>query len=765
MLSKLNSIILNNSTYIIITTAVLFACALFFIPKIHIDNSVDVFFNKKGDSYIHFQEWKDQFGSDELIIVAFTDENIFTKANLGLIDNLTEEFEVLTWVDNVRSLTNVNNIIGHEKDFIVEKLVEDMPADEKGFNVLREAALDNPLYTKNIISEDGKTTAILVELEKGDVEKDSRKKETIESIKKLLEEPQFSQKKYYISGLSTIEYYYALYMQDDLKTFMPFMFMIIIAILYISFRKTKIVLLPLMAIGISLSFAMAFLYFLGYSINNVTTLIPPLLMAIMIADSIHLVGETIQSARDNDDPIRTSMRSLFFPCLLTTITTSVGFLSLTTSTIPPVRELGIVVGVGVFFALIITFTFLPAVIKNLNVLSEKRRGKIEEGKEKSGRKSIQLDGFLKKLAEFNEKNRILILIGTVGLIVFSIMGILRINVETSVLEYFRKSSNIYSSTMFVEENISGVHTLNISLEADTQDHFKDPEVLSSIEKIHSFLYTIPEVDKVVSPIDYIKDINMSFHNENMQYYSIPHSKELVSQYLLLYGREDLDDFVDSKWQWATIRVRLKEHNTIALDKIMKRIDKHLRQYSNVIPKAELLGQTVLEVETNNMVTSGQIRSLGLAMIVIFFMMFLVFRSISVGLISIVPNILPILINFGIMGWFGIRLDSATSMIAAMGIGIVVDDTIHYLHSYGEALRSTGDHTKAMCMSLADKGRPIILTSIILFFGFGVLTISKFVPTSYFGLLSAMLMINALLADLIILPCILMTFRPKFNAGR
>jgi len=183
-----------------------------------------------------------------------------------------------------------------------------------------------------------------------------------------------------------------------------------------------------------------------------------------------------------------------------------------------------------------------------------------------------------------------------------------------------------------------------------------------------------------------------------------------------------------------------------------------------LPDADLLGQTVLEVETNNAVTSGQIKSLGLAMVMIFCMMFLVFRSFSVGVISIIPNTLPIMVNFGIMGLIGIRLDSATSMISAIGIGIIVDDTIHYLHGYGEALKETGDHCQAMRKSLLEKGRPIILTSVLLFFGFGILGVSRFVPTSYFGALSALLMITALLADLIILPCILILVRPKFKNG-
>ena len=225
---------------------------------------------------------------------------------------------------------------------------------------------------------------------------------------------------------------------------------------------------------------------------------------------------------------------------------------------------------------------------------------------------------------------------------------------------------------------------------------------------------------------------------------------------------DLDNFVDSPWQWTTVRIRLKEHSTHKLKGVMEKIQTYLdRNYANGVD-ASLVGQTVLEVETNNAVTEGQLKSLGLAMIVIFGMMFVVFRSIPVGLVGIVANVLPILVNFGIMGWLGIRLDSATSMISAIGIGIIVDDTIHFLHRFGEALKAEGDYNRAVRITIASKGRPIIMTSILLFSGFGVVVFSKFVPSMCFGYLCALLMFNALWADLIVLPALLLVLKPKFR---
>ncbi|MBU4333849.1 MAG: MMPL family transporter, partial [Candidatus Omnitrophica bacterium] len=757
---KISELVLRQSVPIIIAVAILTLFAAVFLPKIKIDNSIDVFFNKKGRSYIDFQEWKKQFGSDELIIAALELDQVFTQENLTLIYDITTELESVEYVDKVTSLTTVNNIVGIGKDFIVEKLVEEIPSSAAALKNIRDIAVSDDLYVKNVVSPDGKVAAFIIELEHLDDGDDLYKKHAIEDIEKIFEK---RWNKYYISGLTTIEHYFALYMQDDLKAFIPFMMMMIMFILYLSFRRLKMIVLPMASIVVSLVFSMAFLYLLGYSINNVTTIIPPILMAIMIADSIHLMQESITakekaqaSGQDEGDHsfLSSTMKHLMFPCFLTTLTTSIGFFSLTLSSVPPVRELGIVVGVGVFFALVVTFTFLPAMAKQMNAFSFKRII--------AGTESKSLDRVLMGIGDFNKKNTEAVIFGTIVLVGFCIWGITKIKVETSVIEYFKKDSAVYASTVFIEDNLSGVHTLNISLKSSSTDYFKDPRSLKKIESLTKYLYTIPEVDKVISVNDYIKEINKSFHNEDKAYYVIPDSRELISQYVLLYGEDDMKDFMDSQWSWSTVQVRLKEHSTVKLKGVVDDIQKYTRAGFADLQRADVLGQTVLEVEANNTVTDGQVKSLGTAMIIIFLMMFIVFRSIPVGFVSIVPNILPILINFGIMGAVGIRLDSATSMIAVVGIGIVVDDTIHFLHGFGEAFKLSGDHTAAMYEALRTKGSPIICTSMILFFGFIILGFSKFVPTAYFGLLSAMLMLNALIADLIVLPCVLLFFKPRIK---
>jgi len=756
--SRCLAAILDHPVIVIaMTTAILF-CSLIILPGLRIDNSVDVFFNKSGPNYLNFETWKQQFGSDQVVIIALQADDIFTSRHLNLISDLTQACEMLPGVDQVTSLTTVNAITGQDQDFIVERFLEEIPDDPLKLASLKEQALSNPLYVKNVISPEGSVAAVLVELEQGAVTAgDGRiRKEAIGAIQTILREQIPPDVHACLSGLTAIEYFYALYMQEDFKAFMPFLLMMIVGVMYLSFRSVKLVVLPLLLILISTACAMALLRLLGYSVNNVTTVIPPILMAIMIADSIHVIGDALKrraadnAETDDRESLLATMRHLAFPCFLTSATTAVGFWSLSLSAIAPVRQLGLIVGFGVVVALILTVTFLPAVARLWKAFVLRSSAAV--------RVQNRFDALLLGISRINQRYYRLIIVSGIGLGIVSVAGLMKIKAETSVLEYFRKSTPVYQATRFVETHLSGVHTVNLSLRTGQRDFFKDPDALVILQEITDFLEDVPEVDKISSVNDYLKEIHQSFHNEDPAFYRIPESRRMISQYVLLYGRQDLEDFIDDDWQWATIRVRLKEHSTVRLARVLDQIRHYLERYQD-IGEIRVVGQTVLEAETNNAVSQGQLKSLLLAMLVIFGMMFMVFRSVTIGLISVVPNVLPILMNFGLMGFCGIHLDSATSMIAAVGIGIVVDDTIHFLHGFKEAFERCGDHARAVEETLREKGRPIIFTSLILFFGFGILSVSKFLPTAYFGMLSALLMLNALIADLFVLPSLLIWLRP------
>lgn len=758
MINLCTDFILRHSRAILVVIVLITAVAAFLLPALKFDNSVDVFFNKHGESYLGFEEWKEQFGSDQVVMVAFSDRDIFTAENLRLIDFLTSRFERLPSVDKVRSLTNVNDIIGDENDFVVERFIGTIPSDEAHLAALRERALNNPLYKDTLISKDSRTTALVIELRQKEGAGDTDKQGAIESIEAILKKEFPPHKAYYVSGLTAIEHYYGRYMHDDFKRFVPLIFIIIAAILLISFRSVIAALLPLCSITLSLVWTMGFMVACGISINNVTTIIPPILLAVAVADNIHFVGEAIERAHkaqyspmQSKAVLRETMQHLFVPCFLTSITTVFGFFSLTKINIVPIQELGVVTAAGTFFAYVLTFTFLPAAIEQFNLFPHAfsfTPGNVHFFKER-------LDRFLIRLSQFNERHYRAVAWGVAIITLLSLLGMTRLKTETSVLEYFKKGSPIYRDTQYIEQHLSGVHFLNVSLRVDAEDYFRSPEILKKIEALQAFLKRRPEVDVSTSVVDFIKEINKSFHNEDETSYVIPASRELIAQYLLLYGADDLDDFVNSQWNWTTIRIRLNEHTTTKLRGVMGALDDYLRTHFQAPVKATYVGQTVLEVESNEAVTKGQIASVVFAMLTVFGLMFVVFRSLFLGVVSIAVNALPLLVNFGVMGLCSIRLNSATAMIAAIGIGIVVDDTIHFIHQFQTVYRQTNDARHAVYETIADKGHAIIVTAVILFFGFGIVSFSQFVPTMYFGILSALLMFDAVWADLILSPSFLL----------
>ncbi len=276
------------------------AVCIYLLPKIQIDNDIDVYFDKKSQSFISFEDWKEEFGADEIVVVAFKSDDIFKPEPLRLIQRLTESFESLKYVRKVTSLTNVNDVIGLKEDFIVRPLIEEIPVTYQQLQDLKKRALANPLYIKDIISEDAKTAGIFIELDDpADIENDIYKKETINSIKEILRKEFSETQKYYISGGAAVEHFYTLYTQEDLKKFFPLIISIVFFILLFTLRSASGVIASLLTVLISISWTMAFLYLCGFSINSSSAIIPPIIMALAVADSIHLITEYAQRRKKN----------------------------------------------------------------------------------------------------------------------------------------------------------------------------------------------------------------------------------------------------------------------------------------------------------------------------------------------------------------------------------------------------------------------------------------------------------------------------------
>ncbi|NOX34086.1 MAG: MMPL family transporter, partial [Deltaproteobacteria bacterium] len=504
-------------------------------------------------------------------------------------------------------------------------------------------------------------------------------------------------------------------------------------------------LIAVLNISICMGSTMGLFPIFNITLNNVTTIVPPVVMALALCDTVHIFShlnkDLLVKFGTKQKAMAYVLKKVFWPCFLTTLTTAIGFLSLYISDIPPIKEFALIASCGMVFEFFFSFVFLPPV---LLWVDEK---KIFQDPQDRKKINVLIDKIeIVVAARFKQ-------ICGVGLLIMmiSILFSFRIQVETNLLDYFKKKSPIRISTDFVEDNLAGIGTLDISLRSLDEEAFASPEKLKIIEKIQKYIKRLDGVDKTLSFVDFLKDMNQSFHNEKVKYYKIPDSRAAVAQYLLMYDPDDIDDFVNEYLDHARISIRLSEHSTRVQEKIINKIRKFVDHIKIKDMKIRITGRALQNVNTIDALVRGQVYSLAAAAGIIILILFFILRSFSMGCLSIIPNLFPIVLNFGIMGLFNIPLNTATALISAVAIGIAVDDTIHFLTEFKLNLSHGENIDDSVRKSIQSKGEAIILSSLILCIGFGVMVFSHFVPTINFGGLSSIIMITAVIGDILILP--------------
>jgi len=718
------------------------------LPKVKMVDNVDYFTLENDPDIKFYDEIKKIFGNDEFFIIAFKKENIFTYDTLHLLKEITEELENIEEIREVKSLANVNDTIGENDFFIVQKFLEELSTEKKDLAKLKASALSNPLYIDNFISSDGKTTAIVVSVYDKPDDPGYRKR-LIGKCEKVLDKYSDSTGKIYMAGWTTTNLYLSQYMKKDIATFIPITYIFITLAVFFFFRNIWLTIIAVLNISICMGSTMGLFPLFDITLNNITTIIPPVVMALALCDTVHIFShlnkDLLLKFEAKEKAMAHVLKKVFVPCFLTTLTTAIGFLSLSLSDIPPIKEFAYIASAGMMFEFVYSFLFLPPVL----LFFDSKKIFTEDS---SVDKTTM--AFLKFISRISITHNRIIISMTLILVVVSILFATTIKVETNLLDYFKKDSPVRIATTFIEDNLAGVRTIDISLSSNKLDAFKNPDNLQIIEKIETYVKTLEGVDSALSFSGFIKDMNESFHNDNQQYYTIPDSKNMVSQYLLLYNYEDIDEFVTESFDHAKILIRTSAHVTSEQARIINRIKIFVENLNCKNLVIRVTGRAVLHVNTIEALVNGQIQSLCTAISVITLILFIVLKSFKLGMLSLVPNLFPILLNFGLMGAFSIPLNTATALIAAVAIGVAVDDTIHFLIAYINQRKNGLEIPVAIESVVAEKGRAILLSSLILCIGFGTMVTSSFVPTLHFGALSAVIMVTAVIGDLIVLPSIL-----------
>jgi len=744
--------LLNHPKSILVLLILITAALAVPASRIRIDSSIEGLMLEADPDRVFFDGVREIFGNDEVLVVALVaKETIFRPESLRKVKRISDEAQDMDGVERVISLTTVYDILPTEEGIEIQPLVEEIPENSEDLQALSVSAVKNDIFRNLIVSKDGKSAAVNIFVESRAGEETYRE-EIVRKIKEIAEREE-GPESIYIAGVPYSKLAMNRHQQRDLLKFTPLTVLLVAITLLFSFGSIRGVLIPLVTVGVATVWTMGVMSLLGKSISVISTTVPSLIMAIGSAYTIHVLShyyEALLEGSSDRQALGRSFTEISLPVAVTALTTMAGFVSITANRIPAVSDFGMFGMFGILSCLLLSLTLAPALLAILKAQPPGRWG-MEAG---GGTSS-----WLQKLAAFNVRHRRAIIAVSVLLTVLALIGIRYLKVETAYMTYLKKEDPLIQELDEIERHFAGSTLWNIVVEGDDEDILKDPEVARAIERLQAFLNKEAWIDKTTSYLDYLKWIYNGLGGDQQKNDGLPGTLEEISQCLLLYSfsdQETLDQLVNHDFSKANIMVRAHNISSSEMKENIRRIEE---QAGVLLPgdlRAKMTGTGVLMLKTADQIAIGQAKSLSIALAVIFLIMWILFLSFKVSLVSLIPNMVPIGMLFGIMGWFGITLNTATSLIACVALAIAVDDTIHYLTRFNRELKKTYSEQEAMRNALVSTGKPMTYTTVALCLGFLILCLSNFVPIIYFGCLMALTISICLLADVSFLPAVLLT---------
>ena len=687
------------------------------------------------------------------------------------------DFKKKEVVDTIVSPLTAQDIKGENDTLETYDLIEKddsgrriLPRSPEEIDTFRKRLERNPTFEKGLYSRDEKTGEItdfcvVVKFINLD-DQDPVVREMTEVIDSHRDDLDIIS-----SGVPVINMQMNEYMHADMFRNVPLVLLIVVIVFYFNFRSIRGVLLPLVTLGLAELWILGLMGYIGYRITPVGVSIPPLIIAVGSSYAIHLLNQYYSDFNkimkmDKKAGLYKSMSHISLTVLLAGLTTFMAFMTLATSQVSAVREWGIASAVGVMFAVFISSSLIPACL----VLLPGTRPSVLFQKDKS-RKTV-VDGIITLMAKGSivHYRKVLIVVGI--LIAVSAAGIFRINIETAFLNYFKETDQIRVNARAIGDKFGGGWCYDILIDSGKTDGIKDPEFLVTIENLRKWLVSDKNPDlnigRTESFSDFIKTMHMAMNNDDISFYKIPENRVDIIDYLEIYSGDDdnsdgrfdeFEPFIDIDFRTCNLLARLckKEDYTVGTTEIKRIAGKISNFLDKNLPEGAsytISGFPMMNVKSVYYIIRGQMQSLSLSLLIVGIIVALLFQQIKAGPLALIPMSIAVIVNFGVMGWLQINLDMATSVIAAITIGIGVDDTIHFLNAFRQNRARGLDIDETIRRTLAVSGKAILFTSLALILGFSVLITSNFLPIILFGILTATTMINTTIGALLILPSVI-----------
>jgi len=757
------------------------------IKNLVIDNDTTKFMPLSHPARQESIEIEDTYGASMMMAVSvkFKDGYVYNKKNLEYIEKITSEFEQIEGVDSVTSVVNADYIFGTENGIETIKLVEKIPETSEEEAGVKERLTSWSIYKGNFYSQDFKSTMVALRLELGVGSKNAER--AYKEIKKTLRQFENEGHDTYVAGMPTVLVIIAENMRADLARLIPFVVIILIATLFLSFRSAGGVILPTITVLITTVCTLGLMALFNIKLTMVASAIPVLMIAVGSAYGIHIISHYFDevdaeflitgsiSRERNNEIIFSTLKRIGGAVLLAALTTIAGFGSLATSSITLLRDFGIFAAIGVLIAFIIAMTLIPALL----ILRHKAlKHKISRVKN-NGNGSKKPDVVTKTLLaiyRFLVKGKIRVIILFAVILVIAAVGTSMIKVGNPMVNYFRKSTEIRKSDDFANKNFNGTTMLSVVIKGEEAGALTNPDILVAVEKMQVYLQKkYPDIGNILSFIDLVKKMNQVMNaDESGDYYEIPYDsvkyrceskeelKQLIAQYLMLFSG-NTEEFVDDSIEPSQTKVEiiLKNGDFDQIRALKKDILSFAEQNFPKGYKTTVSGNAFIQVIVSDLIVDSQIFNIISSLIAVFLILAIYYRSPFAGIMGILTLAAPIFLNFGVMGFLGIRLDAGTAMVASVAIGTGIDYTIHFMNAYCHERKLSADLDLVTKRALQTSGKAIVYNATSVALGFLVLVFSSFMPLIYFGALVAFTMLTASFSAMTLLPVALNIFKPKF----
>ena len=764
------------------------------IPNITMDTSMEGFLHDEDPARVSYNAFRDQFGRDEVIIIAINPPNVFNRNFLKKLKVFHQDLEShVPYIDDITSLINARNTRGETDELIVEDLLENWPGTEQDMEILKSRVYSSQIYKNLLISEGGRFTTVIIKthshsslndeadimegFEETEPEPDNQgavpvkrryltdqeNSEAVSSVYDIVRKYNTADFQIHVSGSPVVIHFLKQTMMHDMRKFLALAVLVVSVVLFIMFRRITGILLPIFVVALSLLATLGLMAVFDTPIKLPTQILPSFLLAVGVGTSVHILAIFFHRLRQNNDKAESISYALGHSGLaivMTNVTTACGLLSFSTADIAPIADLGIFAGIGVLFAFINTVVLLPALLALIPIKQKAIEGKPEDSR-------TLMDRFLMGVSRFSTGHPRSILVISMIIMLLSILAIFHIQISHHPLGWFPEDNHIRIATEKIDEDLKGSLNLEVVIDTGKENGLYEPDILNRIEEavVYTESLEFPDIfaGKAWSLTAILKEIHQALNENRSEFYTVPQNRDLIAQEFLLFensGSDDLEDVVDSQFAMARFTIKVPFKDAVKYKEFLNTVESY---FASHFPEAKITitGMMAVLFRTIYSVMVSMTKSYTIALVVITLLMIFLIGRVRIGLLSMIPNIAPILLMLGAIGALSLPMDLFTMMVASIAIGLAVDDTIHFMHNFRRYYETGGNAKEAVRQTLDTTGRAMLVTSIVLSLGFFIFAFATMNNLVNFGLLTAFTVIMALVADYLLAPALMVLVnKPK-----